>query len=507
MIPALTPRAARILLALVAGLPVGALAHGGQPQIIDVTFMPQAPGVAWAITDNQGLFVDDGAMTRWLCEDSIEPGESVRALAVLGEGGDTWALSTDLRLYLTTDGGCSFEPLRGALAGQRSRAISVHPDDPSEAVIGTDTLGGALNDVWRTTDGGDTWLPAGLDLPTQITEMHRAPGDPRRIYVLHERGGERSDDGGQRFDRFKLGPAALQARPEEFRLLGTSPVDADVLFAAIERFDTILVRSDDGGDTWEELLRVPDFPLTLVMAANGGRAILHSPFEGLHRSDDGGLTWRPEASPVDRLGCLRRAPGGDRLWGCTNVFFGGPWALGVSDDFGATWRPRLEAFEDARRWECPARTLGRDCCQNLCPGLPQGGACEGATADPGPMCGGPEPAPDMGASTLDAGLDAAIEPMTDAGVDADVRDAALPVDATGEADRGLDDAAPPPIVDAARPSEADAMIAADMDPPDASRQTDGCAAAPAERGGGVALLGLMLALGLRRRRGDDAPPA
>ncbi|MGK0358891.1 MAG: photosystem II stability/assembly factor-like uncharacterized protein [Bradymonadia bacterium] len=491
-------RAPALMAALWAMCPTAALAHGGQPQIIDITFMPQAPGVAWAITDNQGLFVDDGARTRWLCEDSIEPGESVRALAVLGEGRDTWALSTDLRLYLTTDGGCTFEPLRGALAGQRSRAISVHPDNPDEAVIGTDTLGGALNDVWRTTDAGDTWLPAGLDLPSQIVEMHRAPADPRRLYVLHERGGERSDDGGARFDRFKLGPAALEARPEEFRLLGTSPVDATVLFAAIERFDTILIRSDDGGDTWEELLRVPDFPLTLVMAADGQRAILHSPFEGIQRSADGGLTWRPEASPVDRLGCLRRAPGGDRLWGCTNVFFGGPWALGVSDDFGVTWAPRLEAFEGARRWDCPVRSLGRDCCQNLCPGLPPGGVCESAAANPGPTCGGPEPTLDMGVvmdAGLDAGQDAAgvtLDLGTDAGVPVDATlDAAVPVDAQ------IIDAAT--VIDDARAPVIDATIAPDMAPKPPPRGTDDCATMPEPAGGSWWLVGVGLALGVRRR--------
>lgn len=485
-----------LLLSLCVLAPAGARAHGGQPQVIDITFMPQAPGVAWAITDNQGLFVDDGAQTRWLCEDSIEPGESVRAVSLLGAGRDTWVLSTDLRLYLSTDGGCSFEPLRGALAGQRSRAISVHPDDPTEAVIGTDTLGGALNDVWRTTDAGDTWLPAGLDLPSQITALHRAPADPRRIYVLHERGGERSDDGGVRFDRFKLGPQALEARPEEFRLLGTSPIDADVLFAAIERFDTILVRSDDGGDTWEEVLQVADFPLTLVMARDGQRAILHSPFAGLHRSADGGLSWRAEPSPVDRLGCLRRAPGGDVLWGCTNVFFGGPWAVGVSDDFGVTWRPRLAAFEDARRWGCPARTLGRDCCQHLCPGLPPGGACASAAAEPGPTCGGPEPPLDMG--VVDAGLDAGPAPV-DQGVDAAAMDAGLPDDASTPPDaRPTADAAPTP--DAMMIPPVDAMGAVDMRPAAPAAGSSDCALTPGSGGPAGLAFAVLCLFGLLERR-------
>lgn len=477
------------LLGWLIALPASALAHGGQPQVVDIAFMPQAPNVAWAITDNQGLFVSDGTATRWLCEDSIEPGESIRALGLLGAGRDHWVISTDLRLYTTADGGCTFEPTRGALAGQRSRAISVHPDDPTEALIATDTLGGALNDVYRTVDGGDRWLPAGLDLPGQITEMHRAPADPARIYLVHERGGERSDDAGRTFGRIKLGPPALDAAPHEFKLLGSSPTDPDVLFAAIERFDTLVVRSVDGGGEWEVVLEVPDFPLTLVMAADGQRAIIHSPFEGLFRSADGGMTWRPEAPPVDRLGCLRRAPGGDRLWGCTNVFFGGPWALGTSDDFGATWRPHLEAFEDVARWGCPARTLGRDCCQHLCPGLPPGGVCEGAAAAPGPTCGGPAPTDDLGVAPLDmdpidAGPDAVV---ADAGVDAAI-DQAVDRGAV-TADRGPDRAAPDAPPDA-RPDRAPDALMAEPAPPAAA--PDDCTTRPGPGRGGAPVLLFLL---------------
>lgn len=475
-------------------VPAASWAHGGQPQVLDIVFMPQLPAQAWAVTDNQGLFVAQGQGTRWLCEDSIEPGESVRAVGLLGDGQARWILSTDLRLYQTDDGGCTFTPMAGALADQRSRVIAVHPDDPDEALVGTDTLGGNANDVYRTTDGGRTWAPAGLKLPGQITDLHRATADPRRIYLMHEGGGERSDDGGVRFDRIKLGPRELDAQPDEFKILGTSPMDADVIFGAIERFDTLVVRSDDGGDSWEQVLEVPDFPLTLVMAANGRDAIIHSPFEGLHRSSDAGLTWQPGPLPVDRLGCLRRAPGSDRLWGCTNVFFGGPWALGISDDFGRTWRPHLTAFEDVERWSCPPRTLGRDCCQHLCPGLPPGGECPDATAEPGPQCGGPEPTDDMGVMIdmrvdmqppgvrLDAAVDGG---SVDMGIVPDMR----PIDAQAvdqmRADKEVDQRVDMPI----------------MPEPEAStgRDDDDCAQRPGDSSVGWGWWVLLAALRRRRR--------
>lgn len=519
MIPRQAAFYAAISLSL--GLTTHGWAHGGQPQIIDIRFMPQAPDRAWAITDNQGLFVAGPAGTRWLCEDSIEPGEGVRAVGLLGPGQDRWILSTDLRLYQTTDGGCTFTPIDGPLAGQRTQAIAVHPDDPARALVGTDTLGGRPNDVYRTTDGGRTWQAAGLALPGQITAVHRAGADPRRIYLMHEGGGERSDDEGARFNRIKLGPARLNAQPAEFKILGTSPVDADILFAAIERFDTIVVRSADGGSTWDQVLEVPDFPLTLVMAQDGREALIHSPFEGLRRSQDGGQTWQPvQPHPVDRLGCLRRAPRSDRLWGCTNIFFGGPWALGISDDFGRTWRAQLGAFEAVERWDCAAGTLGRDCCQHLCPGLPPEGMCADATADPGPMCGGIEPPADMGLIDMgapDAGaeMDTGLIDMDvlDAGADLSMPEVGVPDGSL--IDTGRPDAMPDRATRDRAVSATDGAVdgAADgaLNQPDAPADSGGCrqgrGSGPGSAPLGWGLLGLLgWGRVQRRRRKSTRPP-
>ncbi|MEZ4467632.1 MAG: hypothetical protein R3F43_25115 [bacterium] len=273
-----------LALALALG-PLTAWGHGDQPQVTDIAFPAAFPGEAWALSDNQGIFAVGEAGARWLCEDAIEPGGGVRAVATLDAA--RWILSTDTQLWRTDDGGCSFRSLPLPLAGHRARFISPDPDQPGTLVIATDTLG-RDNDVFWTEDAGRTWHAAGLAVPGQFTSLVRAPADPRRLYVVHERGTERSDDGGRTWRPFKPGPADLEATPLEFSLLATSPVDADVVMAVVERFDSIVLRSPDGGETWETVAEVPDFPLQLTFDRTGRRPSSTASSVGFLRSEDGG---------------------------------------------------------------------------------------------------------------------------------------------------------------------------------------------------------------------------
>jgi hypothetical protein len=164
---------------------------------------------------------------------------------------------------------------------------------------------------------------------------------------------------------------------------------------------------------------VPDFPLNLAIAQNGLDVLVVSPFEGLRRSDDGGLSFAAGPLPVARLGCLTRPPGESTLFACSDVFFGGPWVVGRSEDFGRTWRPVLTAYtEAASAWTCTREAPARACCQHLCPGLAAGQDCPGRAAAPGPTCPfAAELQPDAG--VLDASVPGDGGPRPDAGLDPD----------------------------------------------------------------------------------------
>ena len=416
-----------------------AWAHGGQPQARRLDFAPQFPNTVFAVTDNQGLYIGgaEGGF-RWLCEDAVAPQAGLRWVLPMGEGQTRWLVSTDEALVLTTDRGCGFEaPLPAPFAGNRGAAASRHPDDPAELLVATDGFNGP-NDVWRSVDAGETWAAANLAVVGRILGLVRSEADPTVVYVAHVGGAARSEDGGQSFTPIKLGPAEADVQPEEFVLLGAPAGDRDRVFAAVERLGgTLLMRSVDGGQVWQVVQVIDDFPLGLAFDSAGARGRLTGPFTGLWRSEDAGETWRNTPSPA-RLGCLRREPGTDRLWGCTNVFFGGPWAVGFSDDLGETWTPALRGWpEVVGRWPCVRTAPTRACCQHLCPGLAAGGQCADQAPAPGPSC--------EDVLWADAGLDqgaAAEMGVADGGVsDASVRDA-------GAADAGALDAHQPEAVDA-----------------------------------------------------------
>ena len=394
------PAAARLgwLIGLsICALAAQVLAHGGQPRVRALTFPPQFPDRVFVVTDSQGLYIGarEGGDFRWLCEDGIAPYAGVRQAVPLGADQTRWVVGSDEAVFRTTDRGCSFGPIEdtpemlaaGGLATQRAAALLPHPTDPARALLATDGFG-RPNDVWRTTDAGRTWVPAGLNLPGGVNAMLRSEANPDFIYLAHSEGALASTDGGLTFGAIKLGPGDANVRPEELKLLSTHPTDPRIVFAAVERFpDTLLIRTADAGQSWRTVDAIPDFPLNLAIALNGQDALVVSPFEGLRRSTDGGLTWQAVDLPVARLGCLTRPPGEATLFACSDVFFGGPWVVGRSEDFGRTWRPVLGAYvQAASAWTCTREAPARACCQHLCPGLAAGQECPGRAPAPGPTC-------------------------------------------------------------------------------------------------------------------------
>ncbi len=380
-----------VLSALLLSLtPTAALAHGGQPVVRRLELPPQLPGEVWAVTDTQGLYIGGARGFRWLCEDGVGANAGVRWVAPLGAGQARWLLGTAEAVFLTTDRGCSF----GVVAGvPPAVAASPHPERLQEVVLaGADF--GASNDLYRSQDAGRTWGSAGVAVPRRFTSLVRARGAPEVLYATYDEGALRSDDGGASFGPVKPGPEGMT----EFTV--RAAVGPDVVLGVGHRFpETLLARSSDGGRTWTEVATFDDFPVSLALD-EVGRGLATTVFDEARRSEDGGQTWRRVPQPVERLGCLRAHQG--RLWGCTNTYFGGPWVIGVSEDFGETWTPVLGAYAEAvERWPCVREAPTRACCQHLCPGREAGADCPGRAPAPGPSCPDPVPAPSIDTGVAD----------------------------------------------------------------------------------------------------------
>jgi photosystem II stability/assembly factor-like uncharacterized protein len=157
----------------------------------------------------------------------------------------------------------------------------------------------------------------------EIYHLKGSPADPNRLYASQTSGWfgqviQRSDDGGKVWEpvgnKFVYDgvPGTHKwydgtQRPWEFKRvwhLEPSLTDPDVVFAGAE--DAALFRSDDGGQTWQELPGLRDTKGDLWQPGAGGmclHTIVLDPSDpqrlfiaisaaGVFRSDDAGKTWR-----------------------------------------------------------------------------------------------------------------------------------------------------------------------------------------------------------------------
>ena len=451
-----------------------AAAHADQPRALVITFAAHAPGAVYVLTDGQGIFADPKGNFRWLCEDAIAPSAGVRGLVIDPADPDRWLVATSHGVYQSPDGGCTFARVAGAVGVHRAIGLFEHPLAP-DLFTATASLDVA-NDLFRSLDGGATWTPSRLDLRGFVRRVVRHPLDPARLYLTHSGGFMRSDDGGATFTPLPEGHPASPSGPADFRLLDVDPTDRDVVFAAVEGIpETIILRSTDAGASWAEVGRINDFGLLLVFDPSSDEALIGGPVRPPKRSADRGRSWQAAAEePLPR--CLVIGPDA-RLWGCLDPYFGAPWAIAASADFGRTWDPRLLTYEDAaERWDCDPSERARRCCAGLCPGL----------MVPPELCGQPPPVPDL-IEMCEQPAEFVLTPLDGGAGDGGAGDGGLSDASLGDSGP---DAGPTPDPDASPPDAA---------PP--ATGDDGCRASPGRPFAPIALFfALLTVLTLASRR-------
>ena len=147
--------------------------------------------------------------------------------------------------------------------------------------------------IWRSADGGQTWQPASYGLTDlAITRLAVSPDFARdgTLFALSQRGVFRSTDRGESWtslaDRYA---PLLQDLTVNFNALALSPDFAQDNTLLIGH-SSGLWRSTDRGETWTNVAGGP--AANRLTYAPDGLIVLALNYEGVHRSDDGGLTWR-----------------------------------------------------------------------------------------------------------------------------------------------------------------------------------------------------------------------
>lgn len=262
------------------------------------------------------------AKLKWRC---IGPHRGGRVVAVAGDpqhkhtfyfgacAGGVWK---------TTDGGLYWRNISDGYFGTAAvGALAVAPSDPQILYAGTgeSTIRGNVSHgdgVYKSSDGGRSWQHIGLRETRHIGKIVIHPQDPDTLYVAafgrafgqsDERGVYRSQDGGASW-QLVLHKSARAGSHD----VSLDPRDPRILFAAVwqaRRYphkldsggeDCGLWRSQDGGESWQDISRRPGLPTGLlgkigvaVSPAQPGRvwAVVEAEDGAVFRSDDYGESW------------------------------------------------------------------------------------------------------------------------------------------------------------------------------------------------------------------------
>lgn len=316
-----------------------------------------------------GLLVSDdaGATFRWLCEGALfsapEFGPSIDpAVEIDARGRTLYGFRYGLRAW--TPGQCGVAedlPLR-------SREVLDLTSTPDRTVIyGIETPLNERQWILRGSSEGLSFTRRGEGIPNvRLATLDVAPSNPRRLFLsglddaLDTPLLLRSDDGGETVQRVEIAQNLLG---EDVFIAAMHPTDPDSLWLRTNvDLGSTLVRVREGGRVAETVARTADRMLGFARSTDARTVWYGSINGGLHRSDDGGDTFRR----VNELRVLCLAVHEGALWACGD-WIRGPFALGRSTDNGETFTPVLQFRDIAGPVPCAAE--GADDCEARWPTL------------------------------------------------------------------------------------------------------------------------------------------
>ena len=256
----------------------------------------------------------------------------------------------------------------GPHRGGRTKAAAGIPERPGVFYVGVCNGG-----VWKTDDYGRTWTPIFDDQPTgSIGAIALAPSNPDVIYVGSGEGLQRPDlstgdgiykstDGGKTWTHLGL------RNGRQIPQIAVDPTNPDRLFVAVMGSpygagpERGIFRSTDGGANFEKVLYKDEDTggVDVVLDPQDSRTVyavlweqrlapwengvFNGPGSGVHKSTDGGNTWKPinkgfptfAEDGLGRIGITVAPSNPRRLFATVEASKKG--GLYRSDDAGETW--------------------------------------------------------------------------------------------------------------------------------------------------------------------------
>lgn len=337
---------------------------------------------------------DEGKSFNWLCESAVgvagEEGFDI-VVAVTGNGNTVLGLFNGMA---TTRDGCNFQ-MAPELANHVIGDLSWRRSTPHQVVGYTvdNITGGFVSQIVQSNDDGVSWSQVGPPLPTTLLPLtiDLAPSDANRIY-LSARSDKtknfnsvlmRSDDGGATFQSFDITGTEQQRLAY---IAAVHPMQPDrVYLRVLDDKDgvpiTVIKMTADGGRTFQDVFTGTDQLFGFAISPDGTEVAFGGPGDGLYvgAADGSNLARRSDVQPTS----LTWTPQG--LYAAADSKVAG-FSIGRSLDSGATFQGLFKyqsicgqtacsskaTSACAAQWELVAPQLGVTCT------APDGGGADAA---------------------------------------------------------------------------------------------------------------------------------
>lgn len=269
----------------------------------------------------------DGGQT-WVARDAGHGAPFVTALA------PSASFATDRTLFIGTADGCyrstdAGQNWHAILVGGRIFALSI---TASKEPVGTLFVGTESDGIIRTDDGGRNWghaNPGLLDLTVLALACSPRFAQDGTGFAATAAGLYRTRNGGKAWRQVEL-----PVEDPAVQCLGVSPNFATdkTVYAGTEANG--LYRSDDAGNTWEQVADIGDRSVSALAFSDDGGLIAAATSDGIAVSTDDGATWRTGGQDLGfalSLACVTGEDGVALVAGLVGQ------GIARSTDQGATW--------------------------------------------------------------------------------------------------------------------------------------------------------------------------
>ncbi len=280
----------------------------GDVQVLVVD--PSNSQILYAGTRSSGVFksVDGGAT--WTASNTglPMPLPEVTALAIDPQVAATLYLGSVLdgqRMFKSTNGGASWTLMETGLESGRVNSIAVDPSNSLRVFAGLGRFDSSPRGVFRSLNGGGMWTEVD---PDDSIAIAIAPSTPTTIYSAGV-GLQKSTNGG---DTWVPANGDLPSTLFQFPFIAIDPTDANsVVVARSQCCGQRAFSTADGGGTWTELI-VPNYQdddvFALIMDPTTPATLyLSTSFGGVLKSIDAGASWSPANDGMLRKKSLRLA--------------------------------------------------------------------------------------------------------------------------------------------------------------------------------------------------------